>query len=69
MRYAKFIIAAATAGLVALGAAITDDKVTNSEWIAIALATLGALGVWAIPNRPAVTPPADGRVMRTYDRT
>jgi len=53
MKYAKFAVAAAMAGLTALAAAITDDHVTNAEWIAIGLAVLGALGVWAVPNKPS----------------
>jgi hypothetical protein len=52
MRYAKFIVAALTAGLTALTAAITDDKVTNAEWIMVALAAVGAIGVYLIPNTP-----------------
>lgn len=52
MRYAKFIVAAFIAGLTALTAAITDDKVTNAEWVMVALAVAGALGVYLVPNRP-----------------
>lgn len=53
MRYAKFGVAAAIAGLTALASAITDDHVTSAEWVMIALAALGAFGVWLVPNRPA----------------
>jgi hypothetical protein len=53
MKYAKFIVAAAVAGLTALAAALTDDTVTNAEWVTIGLATLGAVGVFFVPNRPA----------------
>lgn len=53
MRYAKFFVAAGIAGLTALAAAITDDHVSNAEWVTIGLAVLGAVGVWAVPNRPA----------------
>lgn len=69
MRYAKFIVAVLIAGGVALQAALTDDHVTNAEWLTIGIAVLGALGVWAVPNKPEVERPADGRVVRTYDRT
>jgi hypothetical protein len=51
MKYAKAIVAAATAALVAVGAALTDDTVTTGEWVTIALAALGALGVYAVPNK------------------
>jgi hypothetical protein len=51
MKIAKFLVAAATAALVALGAALTDNAVTTGEWVAIALAGLGALGVYVIPNK------------------
>jgi multidrug transporter EmrE-like cation transporter len=56
MRYAKFFVAAGIAGLTVLAAALTDDHVTNAEWIAIGLAVLGALGVWAVPNKPDPEP-------------
>ena len=52
--YAKAIIGALVAGLTALGTALTDDTVTGAEWVAVAVATLTALGVvYAVPNRPA----------------
>jgi hypothetical protein len=51
MRYAKFIVAALTAGLIALQTAITDDRITTSEWVTIALAVLGAIGVVIVPNK------------------
>jgi hypothetical protein len=52
MKIAKFLVAAATAALVAVGAAITDDVITTAEWVAIALAGLGAVGVYVVPNKP-----------------
>jgi hypothetical protein len=52
MKIAKFLVAAATAALVAVGAAITDDVITTAEWVAIALAALGAVGVYVVPNKP-----------------
>lgn len=39
--YNKAIRGAATAGLVALAAALADGHVTSIEWIAVALAVLG----------------------------
>lgn len=56
--YAKFIVAAVVAGLIALQTALSDDSVTNSEWITIALAVVGALAVYAVPNALA-SPPAE----------
>lgn len=66
-KYKKFIVAALTAGGVALASALTDDKVTTAEWVTIGLAALGALGVYAVPNAPAeVKPPATDPIRRTY---
>lgn len=48
--YAKTIVAAVLGGGYALQAALSDDKVTNTEWVGIGLAVLIALGVWAVPN-------------------
>lgn len=51
-KYAKAIVAALAAGAGTLGTALADDKVTTGEWVLVALAVLGALGVtWAVPNR------------------
>lgn len=51
--YAKTIIAAVLAAAYALQAALSDDKVTTTEWIGIGLAVLTVLGVWAVPNSKA----------------
>lgn len=52
-RYAKAIVSAAAAGSAALATALADDRVTSGEWVLVALAVLGALGVtYAVPNRP-----------------
>lgn len=52
--YAKAIVGAAVAGLTALGTALADNEVTGVEWVGVAVATLGALGiVYAVPNKPA----------------
>ncbi|HEX2316150.1 MAG TPA: hypothetical protein VHJ17_20580 [Thermomonospora sp.] len=51
MKYAKSLVAVVVAVGYAVQAAITDESVTASEWIGIALAVLTALGVYAVPNR------------------
>jgi hypothetical protein len=48
--YAKTVVAAVVAGGTAVGAAITDSTITGNEWVAIGLAVLTALGVYAVPN-------------------
>lgn len=61
MRYVKLAIPALVAGLLALGAALTDDTVTVAEWISVAVAFLGA------PALYAKTPPASAdEEPRTY---
>lgn len=57
-RYAKAIVAALVPILLAVQAALSDNAITQSEWVAILLAALGAVGVWAAPNRPPVGEPA-----------
>lgn len=50
--YAKAILGALIAGLGALATALTDEKVTSGEWVAVAIAALTALGVvYAVPNQ------------------
>ncbi len=51
--YLKAIVAVVIAGLTALQAAISDSDVTQNEWVLIALAVVGAIGVYAIPNAPS----------------
>lgn len=52
--YAKALAGGAVAGLTALGTALVDNHVTGPEWVTIALAALGGLGlVYAVPNRSA----------------
>lgn len=48
-RYTKSVLAVLTAVLVLLTSVITDG-ITSTEWLQLALAALGALGVYAIPN-------------------
>ncbi|HEX7993539.1 MAG TPA: hypothetical protein VF506_06420 [Streptosporangiaceae bacterium] len=51
MRYAKAIVAAGIAGLSVLGTALADGHISAGEWVAVASATLAALGlVWGVPN-------------------
>ena len=58
-RYLKTAVAVLVAGLTSLQAAISDDRVTNNEWVIIALAVVGAIGVYAAPNSPPAGKPAD----------
>lgn len=57
-RYMKAFTAVATAVLIALQVALTgDNSVSQSEWITIALAALGAVAVYAIPNKTETPAP------------
>ncbi|MFF0469321.1 hypothetical protein ACFYPX_18055 [Micromonospora zamorensis] len=49
-KYAKTIVAAVVAGATALTVAMGDDTLTATEGITVALAILGALGVYVVPN-------------------
>ena len=51
-RYNKFIVAMLTAGVVVLTPFIPGiEEVANAEWIQSAAAILGAVAVYAIPNK------------------
>lgn len=54
-RYFKSGVALLGAALTALASFITDG-VTTAEWLQIALAALAAIGVYVVPNGPAVAP-------------
>lgn len=50
--YLKAVVGGLVAGLTALATAMSDDTVTRTEWIGVAVAVVGALGVvYATPNR------------------
>lgn len=50
--YLKAVVGGLVAGLTTLATAMTDDTITRAEWITVAIATLGALGlVYATPNK------------------
>lgn len=48
--YTKSVLAVLTAALTVLASAIVGG-ITPTEWVQIALAALGAVGVYAVPNR------------------
>lgn len=49
--YAKAIVAALAAGTAALVQAMADGVIVQGEWVTVALAVLGALGItYAVPN-------------------
>lgn len=51
--YLKTVVASVGTAAYAIGAALSDDKVTNSEWVSIATAVAITLGVFQVPNKPA----------------
>jgi hypothetical protein len=59
--YAKALIALLTAAAIAAQTALSDGVVTASEWVSIAIAALGALAVYAVPNTPPPPPEIPGK--------
>ena len=61
---AKFIVALLIPVAQVIQAAVTDDVITPNEWVKVAIAVVGAVGVWAVPNARPVTSRQDlaGRV-------
>jgi hypothetical protein len=55
MTAAKFLIALVFAGLTALASAISDDVITNVEWIVIGVGVATAASVWIAANVPTLT--------------
>lgn len=49
--FAKAIVSAFAAGTAALVTAMGDDVIVTGEWVTVALAVLGALGItYVVPN-------------------
>lgn len=57
--YRKTVIAALTAAGAWATGAFADSHVTTQEWVALAVAIIGVLGVYGVPNDPAAGEPAD----------
>lgn len=52
-RYAKAIVATIISALGSLQVALLDGNVSATEWVAVAVTALTALGItWAVPNSP-----------------
>ncbi|MER5622515.1 hypothetical protein ABT061_15870 [Streptosporangium sp. NPDC002544] len=57
--YAKAITSALAAGTAALVTAMGDGVIVQGEWVTVALAVLGALGItYVVPNAAQSDPPA-----------
>jgi hypothetical protein len=52
LKYAKLLAMVVTTVLIALVPALSDDVVTVTEWINVAIIAVGAAGVFAAPNVP-----------------
>lgn len=58
--YTKSILAVLTACLTLIASFISDG-LTTSEWLQVAIAGMGAVGVWAVPNSTNEAMSAKGR--------
>jgi hypothetical protein len=56
-KYTKLILAALSAVLVLLVSFISDNNISTSEVLQLVVAALGALGVYAVPNKGSVLNP------------
>jgi hypothetical protein len=52
MAYAKSLLAVIVTAITAIVAAMTDNVITDVEWINVGLAAAGAAAVFAAPNVP-----------------
>jgi hypothetical protein len=52
MAYAKSLLAVLVTAITAIVAAMTDNVITDVEWINVGLAAAGAAAVFAAPNVP-----------------
>lgn len=48
---AKFVVAAVFAGASALSVAVGDGGFSSTDLVTVVLSVLGALGVYAVPNK------------------
>jgi tellurite resistance protein len=48
---AKFVVAAVAAGIVAVQVAVADGGFSSTDVVTVVLTVLGALGVYAVPNK------------------
>jgi len=63
-KIAKAVVAIVGLAATTINAAVSDEEITSSEWIGLAIALAVAYGVWQTPNsKPAggTLPPAAPR--------
>lgn len=48
--YARKFLVAVAAALGVLMVALSDEKVTTTEWVQIVISALGSVGVYYVPN-------------------
>ena len=65
-RYWKAVVAALTPVFLVVQAAVTDDVITQEEWVRIVVGLLVALGVVTVPNAPKPPVAADRASERPY---
>jgi len=53
VKYLKAVVAVLGAAGVVVASAVTDDVISQAEWVNIAVAVVVALGVYAVPNKPS----------------
>ena len=59
--YLRASIAAILAGLSALGTGLVDESLAASEWVAVAIAVFGALGVYLGVGAASLSEPFYGK--------
>lgn len=57
--YRKTVVAILTAGGTWATAAFADGVISTQEWVALAVAVIGVLGVYGVPNDPPAGEPVD----------
>jgi hypothetical protein len=64
-QYWKALVAALAPVVIAVQAAVTDDMVTQDEWVKIGVAVVAAAMVWLVPNAPKVPAPSNDQTDRS----
>lgn len=62
-QYWKTVVATAAPVFLVVQSAVTDNDITQDEWVKIGVAVVAAVMVYAVPNAPK---PADQPAVRPY---
>jgi hypothetical protein len=64
--YWKALVAFLSPVVIVVQSAVTDDVITQEEWVKIGVAVVAAVGVLVVANKPKTPPVSNDQTPRPY---